>query len=119
MTIHKCDTSEYIKREAKVPPIGKNKVIGLMKDELSGKIITEFVALRTKLYAYKQLDREKPEDKGWKEVCSEEDIDISTISNPGHWCLVFTSTLFSMLLWTWDKVTLYLLRGFTFTLYIV
>ena len=98
MTIHKCDTSEYIKREAKMPSTGKNKVIGLMKDKLSGKIIIEFVALRTKLYAYKQLDAEKPEHKGWKEVSSEEDIDILTISNPEHWCLAFTSTLFLVLL---------------------
>ena len=44
------DTSNY---ECNRPlPTGKNKkVIGLMKDELGGKIITEFVTLRPKTYS--------------------------------------------------------------------
>ena len=38
-------------------PIGRNKkVILLMKDELGGTIMTEFVSLRPKLYSYKKLD---------------------------------------------------------------
>ena len=48
-------------------PIGLNKkVIGLMKDELGGAIITEFVALRQKLYSYKKLDGS--EDKKCKGI---------------------------------------------------
>ena len=45
------DTSNY---ECDGPlPAGKNKkVIGLMKDEIGGKIMTEFAALRPKTYAY-------------------------------------------------------------------
>ena len=45
------DTSNYgVDRPL---PKGKNKkVIGLMKGELGGEIITEFVALRPKTYSY-------------------------------------------------------------------
>ena len=45
------DTSNY---EFDRPlPTGKNKkVIGLMKEELGGKIMTEFLALRPKTYSY-------------------------------------------------------------------
>ena len=49
------DTSNY---EANRPlPNRKNKkVIGLMKDELGGKIMTEFAALRPKTYSYSMDD---------------------------------------------------------------
>ena len=60
------DTSYY---EVNRPlPIGKNKkVIGLMKDELGGKIMTEFLALRPKTYSYVTDDCK--EYKKTKEVC--------------------------------------------------
>ena len=47
------DTSNYDEQGERTLPIGKNKkVIGLFKDALGQKIVTEFVALRAKTYAY-------------------------------------------------------------------
>ena len=60
------DTSNY---EVNRPlPTRKNKkVIGLMKDELGGKIITEFVILRPKTYLYLTDDgKEDKKAKGTK-----------------------------------------------------
>ena len=39
-----------------------------MKDKLGRKIVAEFVVLRAKLYAYKWLDAEKPEDRQCKGI---------------------------------------------------
>ena len=57
---NRFDTSNY---EVNRPlPTGKNKkIIGLMKDELGGKIITEFVILRPKTYSL--LTDDGKEDK--------------------------------------------------------
>ena len=61
------DTSGYSKTDFRPLPIGLNKkVIGLMKDELGGKIMTEFLALRPKLYSYRELDGS--EDKKCKAI---------------------------------------------------
>ena len=47
------DTSNYDKNDERPLPVGINKkVIGKFKDELGGKVITEFIALRAKAYAY-------------------------------------------------------------------
>ena len=45
------DTSNY-EFNRPLPKEKNKKVIGLMKDELGGKIMTEFVALRPKTYSY-------------------------------------------------------------------
>ena len=63
------DTSNY---ECNRPlPTGKNKkVIGLMKDELGEKIMTEFVALRPKTYSYLMDDgSEAKKEKRNKKMC--------------------------------------------------
>ena len=47
------DTSGYSKDENRARPIRKNKkVIGLINDELGGKIMRKFVVLKAKMYAY-------------------------------------------------------------------
>ena len=63
---NRFDTSNY---EVNRPlPMGKNKkIIGLMKDELGGKIITEFSTLRPKTYSYLTDDgKEDKKAKGTK-----------------------------------------------------
>ena len=63
---NRFDTSNY---EVNRPLLmGRNKkVIGLMKDELGGKIITEFITLRPKTYSYLTDDgKEDKKAKGTK-----------------------------------------------------
>ena len=57
-------------------PIGKKKkVIGLFKDELGGKSIAEFCALRAKAYAYKlDDDTEHKKAKGTKKCIVKREI---------------------------------------------
>ena len=58
------DTSGYKDRPL---PVGKNKkVIGLIKDELGGEIMKEFVSLRPKMYSYRAGNSEPKKYKGIK-----------------------------------------------------
>ena len=75
------DTSNY---EINRPlPTGKNKkVIGLMKDELGGKIITEFVTMRPKTYFYSTDDgKEDKKAKGTKKCVIERMIKFNDYKN--------------------------------------
>ena len=59
------DTSRY--ETDKLLPIRENKkVIGLMKDELGGKIMKEFITLRPKMYSYRVGKDEPKKCKGIK-----------------------------------------------------
>ena len=58
------DTSGYCDRPL---PVDKNKkVIGLMKDELGGEVMKEFVSLRPKMYSYSVGNSEPKKCKGIK-----------------------------------------------------
>ena len=77
----KFDTSNY---EVDRPlPTGKNKkIIGLMKDELRGKIITEFVTLRPKTYSYLTDDgKEDKKAKGTKKCVIKRMIKFNDYKN--------------------------------------
>ena len=70
------DTSNYDKKDNRPLPIGKNKkVIVLFKDELGGKCIVEFCALRANAYAYKlDDDTEMKKAKGTKKCIVKREI---------------------------------------------
>ena len=78
---NRFDTSNY---EVNRPlPTGKNKkVIGLMKDELGGKIIMEFVTLRPKTYSFLTDDgKEDKKAKGTKKCVIKKMINFNDISH--------------------------------------
>ena len=72
----KFDTSDYPENHPSVIPTGENKkVLGMMKDEVAGKIIKEFVGLRSKLYSFVMDDGgETKKCKGIKKQVVERSI---------------------------------------------
>ena len=59
------DTSGYVP-DLPLPIDLNKKVIGLMKDELGGEIMREFVSLQSKMYSYKVGNSEPKKCKGIK-----------------------------------------------------
>ena len=69
------DTSNFSKGHPSNIPTGVNKkVIGMFKDEVGGKIISEFVGLRAKNYSYLCEEEEHKKCKGIKKSVTEKDI---------------------------------------------
>ncbi|KAK3743282.1 hypothetical protein QZH41_005792 [Actinostola sp. cb2023] len=79
--LERFDTSAYSKEH----PIGvwvNKKVIGMMKDETAAEgEITEFVGLRSKLYAFKTEDREEKKCKGIKKSVVKKDLEFDDYKN--------------------------------------
>ena len=75
------DTSNHIYNRSL--PIGVNKkVVGLMKDELGGGKITEFVALRPKAYSYKTNNNiELKKSKGTKKCIINKMLNFNDYKN--------------------------------------
>ena len=58
----------------------EKKVVGLMEDDLGGKIVTEFAALRPKTYSYLMDDAKKDKrEKGTKKCVLNEYISLMII----------------------------------------
>ena len=83
--LERFDTSGYDKDEARLLPVDKNKkVIGKMKDELGGKIMTDFIAFRLKSYAYKYNSKEEKKCKGIKKCVVEKSLKFDDYGNCLH-----------------------------------
>ena len=71
------DTSGYPIDRSRPLPVGKNKkVIELMKDELGGEIMKEFVSLRPKMYSYRVGNSEPKKCKGIKKCVVKKTISL-------------------------------------------
>ncbi|KAL4153311.1 hypothetical protein QTP88_001144 [Uroleucon formosanum] len=77
------DTSDYPKDNIYGLPLVNKKVLGKFKDELDGKIMTEFIGLRSKLYSHRILDTEKEikKAKGVKKNVVENKICFNDFEN--------------------------------------
>ena len=74
------DTSGY--NSSRPSPVELNKkVISLIKDELGGEIMTEFVTLRPKMYAYKTGGLESKKCKGIKKCIVRKTISFEDYKN--------------------------------------
>ena len=83
-------------------PMGVNKkVIGLIKTELCGRVITKFMALRPKLYAYKMLSGSgNKKFKGVKKCIVKKMLDFENYKQ----CLLAGQNVFRKQLLFWNKL---------------
>ena len=74
------DTSGYLLNRPLPIELNK-KVIGLLKDELGGEIMEEFVTLRPKMYSYRTSEKESKKCKGIKKCVVRKTITFEDYKN--------------------------------------
>ncbi|XP_065223826.1 uncharacterized protein LOC135847991 [Planococcus citri] len=84
------DTSDYPKENIYNFPLVNKKVIGKFKDECNGKIMYEFIGLKSKSYCFKVEDKVTKKCKGIKKCVVKEDIKMDEFKT----CLENKTTIF-------------------------
>jgi hypothetical protein len=74
------DFSDYPK-EHTLQDNSNKKVVGKFKDELNGSVMSEFISLRSKMYAFKVAEKEKKICKGISRVAIENELKFEDYYN--------------------------------------